>query len=200
MPPPATSTPAQSRTSTSRTTGRRHGQQIPYLAEHRQRVEHHGQQRRKRRRIRLHREHGKSDRRFNARFIYVRTAAGVAGTINGGAGTNTSNYAALTTANVTVNLTTGVASGTGGISNFQNASAGPAMTISPERRRQHSRRQRRQRQALGTDGRDILIGGIGGDLLDGGNDDDILIARTRTKRTYRAATANCAKKNGPAPT
>jgi Ca2+-binding RTX toxin-like protein len=107
------------------------------------------------------------------------TGAGVSGTINGGAGINSLNYAAFLTG-VTVNMTTGVATATGGISNFQHVFGGAGNdNFTGNAAANLLVGNAGNDTAFGTDGRDILIGGLGGDLLDGGNDDDILIgART----------------------
>src|SRR5207245_1027985 len=50
---------------------------------------------------------------------------GVTGTISGGTGTNTLDYSLYTTG-VTANLTTGIATGTAGVSNIQNLTGTPA--------------------------------------------------------------------------
>jgi hypothetical protein len=114
-------------------------------------------------------------------------AGSVAGTINGGSGNNTLDYSALSTG-VTVNLTTGTASFTGGVSNINGVLGGagndnltggslPTFLVG----------------GAGNDtltagsGRTILIGGAGSDTLTGGNSDDILIGGTTSDDASIAA-------------
>lgn len=103
----------------------------------------------------------------------------VSGRISAGTGVNILNYAALSTP-VTVNLTTGVATGTGGISGFQNVFGGLGNDSLTGNALANILVGNAGNDTLfGNAGRDILIGGLGSDLLDGGDDDDILIgART----------------------
>jgi hypothetical protein len=108
----------------------------------------------------------------------------IAGTIDGGAGTNTLNYAAYTS-DVYVNLVTGVATGVGaGISNIQNvtgASGGPAGS--------YNILVGNGGNVLtgGTGRRNLLIAGASASTLLGGDDDDILIGGTAAYDTDRAA-------------
>ena len=78
---------------------------------------------------------------------------GVTGVINGGGGTDTLDYSSYTTG-VTVNLTTGTATGTGGVTNIENVTGSPANDHDhrqlgqqrPQRRRRHRHPQRRLRR------------------------------------------------------
>ena len=117
----------------------------------------------------------------------IASGAGVSGTINGNGGVNSLDYAAFTTA-VTVNLTTGSATGTGGISNIQHVFGGAGNdnftgSIAANVLVGNAGND----TVFGNDGRDILIGGLGADLLDGGNDDDILIGARTSYDANRAA-------------
>jgi Ca2+-binding RTX toxin-like protein len=105
--------------------------------------------------------------------------AGVSGVINAGGGTNTLDYAAYLTG-VTVNLTTGAATGTGGVANVRHVFGGAGNdSLTGDAAANVLVGNGGDDTLLGNDGRDILIGGNGADYLDGGNDDDILIgART----------------------
>ncbi|MGH7179282.1 MAG: hypothetical protein ACREJC_18035, partial [Tepidisphaeraceae bacterium] len=105
--------------------------------------------------------------------------AGVSGTINGNAGVNSLDYAAFATG-VTVNLTTGVATGSGGVANIQHVFGGSGNdSLTGNAAANMFVGNAGNDTQFGNDGRDILIGGADADLLDGGNDDDILIgART----------------------
>lgn len=95
--------------------------------------------------------------------------AGVSGTIDGGGGVNTLNYAAYLTA-VKVNLLLGTATGTGGISNIRNVTGGAANDILVG--------DTNNNVLTGSAGRDVIIGGGGKDTLNGGAGDDILIGGT----------------------
>lgn len=91
----------------------------------------------------------------------------VAGTINGGSGINTLNFAAYTTA-VTVNLVLGSATGVGGgVTNIANIVGGAGNDILVGNTGNNV--------LMGNGGRDVLIGGAGKDTLNGGAGDDILI-------------------------
>src|SRR5262249_13058236 len=56
--------------------------------------------------------------------LQVRGSGSIAGTVDGGTGTNTLDYSLYSTG-VTVNLTTNVATGTAGIANIQNITGSP---------------------------------------------------------------------------
>src|SRR5262249_24456244 len=90
----------------------------------------------------------------------------VAGSINGGGGTNTLNYAAYTTA-VRVDLNVGSGTSIGGlISNIANVTGGGGNDVLVG--------DAANNVLLGNAGRDILIGGLGADTLNGGAGDDML--------------------------
>jgi hypothetical protein len=99
-------------------------------------------------------------------FQIVSTPSSIPLTLDGGAGTNTLDYSAYSTA-VVVNLSTGSATGLAGIGNFVNVvgSAFDDVLVGDAGNNALS----------GGAGRDILIGGAGADQLDGGTGDDILI-------------------------
>lgn len=78
------------------------------------------------------------------------SGASVAGTLTGGDGTDTLSYSAVTS-NIFVNLMTGAATGTAGISGFENVTGGS--------------------------GADVLIGDEGGNVLIGNNGDDTIMGR-----------------------
>lgn len=94
---------------------------------------------------------------------------GVAGTIDGGGGTNILSYAAYTT-RVRVNLLLGTATRTGGISHISNVLGGAGNDILVGGSAPNT--------LTGNGGRDILIGGMGVDSLTGGAGEDILIGGT----------------------
>ncbi len=75
---------------------------------------------------------------------------GVTGQINGGAGSNTLDYS-LSSTGVTVNLTTGTATGTGSIASIQNVTGSPANDT-----------------ITGNSGSNTIIGNGGTDVLNGG--------------------------------
>jgi hypothetical protein len=127
--------------------------------------------------------------------FFLSNGKGVSGRINGGGGVrNWINDTAYTTP-VTVNLTTGAATGVGGgISNIQNVMGGAANdtitgdagnntliggagddTVNGQAGNDVLLGGLGNDNLLGGDGRDLLVGGSGADVLDGGNDDDILI-------------------------
>ncbi len=81
---------------------------------------------------------------------------GVAGKVNGGGGTNTLDYSLYTTG-VTVNLTAGTATGTGGIANIQNVTGSPA--------NDHITGNGANNVIIGNGGIDVLNGGGGGSDL-----------------------------------
>lgn len=76
--------------------------------------------------------------------VQFQTGGSVTGTINGAGGANSLDYSALSSA-VTVNLATGTASFTGGITGFVNVQGGSGNDI------------------LVDDGNDNILSGIGGD-------------------------------------
>ncbi len=105
----------------------------------------------------------------------IASGASVSGTLNGNAGVNSLNYAGFVIG-VTVNLTTGVATGTGGVSNFQHVFGGSGNdNFTGSAAANIFVGNAGDDTLFGNDGRDILIGGLGADLLDGGSEDDILI-------------------------
>ncbi len=115
----------------------------------------------------------------NDRFTFA-NGASVAGTVNGGGGSNFLDYAAFTSS-VTVNLVASTATGTGGVSNLQNALGGSAAdSFTGSSANNIFVGNGGNDSLLGNDGRDLLIGGMGGDLVDGGNDDDIVIGNRTT--------------------
>jgi RHS repeat-associated protein len=96
------------------------------------------------------------------RFRFTTGAGGarplILGTIDGGAGTNTLDYSALTT-DVTVNLATGTATGVGGtVTNIQNVTGGQGND-----------------NLTGNGVDNVLIGGNGTNTLTAGSGNDILI-------------------------
>jgi uncharacterized delta-60 repeat protein len=93
-------------------------------------------------------------------------AGSVSGTVGGGAGTDTLNYAAFTTG-VRINLTLGTATGTGGVSGIENVRTGAGNDVLVGNEVGN--------RLLGGAGRDILIGGLGADDLRGGSGDDMLV-------------------------
>ncbi|HWE37329.1 MAG TPA: calcium-binding protein [Isosphaeraceae bacterium] len=86
--------------------------------------------------------------------------ATVAGKINGGGGVNALDYSSYTTG-VTVNLTTGTATGTGGVLNIQNVTGSPG--------NDHITGNAANNVIVGDGGTDVLVGG-------GGNDTFVLAA------------------------
>ncbi len=102
--------------------------------------------------------------------------AHLAGTIDGGGGTNTLDYSAGWTGNVVVNLQTGRASGVqGGVANIQNVTgAGGGSTTAYDILVGNG-----GNVLAGGDGRDnLLIAGSSASTLQGGDMDDILIGGT----------------------
>jgi Ca2+-binding RTX toxin-like protein len=98
-------------------------------------------------------------------FIFADTA-GVTGIIDGGGGGNTLNYAAYITG-VNVNLTSNVATGTGGIANIQNVTGGSG--------NDNLTGNSADNILMGGPGNDIVNGGSGGhDILVGGDGNDSL--------------------------
>lgn len=112
------------------------------------------------------------------------TNGSVAGVINGGAGTDRLNYSALATA-VTVNLTLGTATRTGGVSGVENVTGGSGADTPIGDALANLLQGNGGSDVLlgaggndtlqGGAGRDLLLGGAGADNLDGGTDDDILL-------------------------
>jgi hypothetical protein len=92
---------------------------------------------------------------------------GVVGVINGGGGVNTLDYSSYTTG-VTVNLTTGAATGTGGVTNIQNVTGSPAND-----------------RITGSSASNVLNGDGGSDLLNGGSGgaDSFILAATQGTAT-----------------
>ncbi|MEX2185928.1 MAG: calcium-binding protein [Pirellulales bacterium] len=98
--------------------------------------------------------------------------AGGAGTIDGGGGVNTLGYTPFTTP-VTVNLSTGAATGFGGVSNIQNVIGGTVNDSLTGDNNDNQLEGRNGNDTLaGLGGNDILIDGTGSDSLDGGSGDD----------------------------
>jgi ELWxxDGT repeat protein len=91
----------------------------------------------------------------------------VSGTINGGGGSNTLDYAALLDG-IYANLLTGNASRTGGIAHIQNVdgSAGDDILVGDAG----------ANVLNGNGGRDLIIGGGGNDTINGGGGEDLIIA------------------------
>jgi hypothetical protein len=89
---------------------------------------------------------------------------GVAGTINGGGGTNTLDYSLYTTG-VNVNLPGGTATGTGGVSNIQNVTGSP-----------------KNDTIVGIAG-SVIRGNGGLDTLSGGPNDTFILAATQLAGT-----------------
>ncbi len=103
----------------------------------------------------------------------------VAGTIDGGAGTNTLDYSAFP-GDITVNLTVGTASAVGqGVTNIQDVygSLGNDLIVGDTQ----------PNVLVGGTGRNIIIGGAGADQVTGGGGDNILIAGTTSYDAVPAA-------------
>ena len=97
--------------------------------------------------------------------FYFKAGAALPGTIDGGGGSNTLNYSEVTQ-DITVDLSTGTAFGTAGISNISNIYGGMgADTLTGNAD---------ANVILGGDEADVLRGLAGNDLLSGGEGDDIL--------------------------
>lgn len=96
----------------------------------------------------------------------ISNGKGVSGVIDGGAGSNTLNYAAWLTA-VRVDLLLGTASGTGGISHIDKVTGGAANDILVG--------DALANLLAGGAGQDLLISGNAADSLAGGAGDDLLI-------------------------
>jgi Ca2+-binding RTX toxin-like protein len=92
----------------------------------------------------------------NDNFVFS-DGQGVTGTINGGAGTDTLDYSLYTTG-VSVNLATGTATGTAGITAIENVTGGSAGD-----------------ELIGNSGANVLLGNAGDDTLVGGGGNDILV-------------------------
>jgi hypothetical protein len=105
-------------------------------------------------------------------------AAGITGSIDGGGGTNTLNYAAYSTG-IYVNLQTAVATGTLAIGNIQNVTGGQGNDILLGNGGSNILTE--------TGGQNLVIGGGGADTLTGGSGSDILIAGTTIYDQNRAA-------------
>jgi hypothetical protein len=113
-------------------------------------------------------------------FLFA-DGAGVAGTIDGGSGTNALNFAAYT-GTVIVNLQTGAATGVGGIANIQNVSGGTGAGG-------YNILVGNGGNVLtgGDNRRNLLIAGASASTLIGGSDENILIAGTTDYDTNLAA-------------
>jgi hypothetical protein len=94
--------------------------------------------------------------------------ASLPGTIDGGAGSNTLNYAAFDAAHpITVNLAAGTATGTAGIANIQNVTGGAGNdTLIGDAANNVLRDGSGNDTIIGGSGNDILISGSGNDILD----------------------------------
>lgn len=92
----------------------------------------------------------------NDSFVFL-TGASIAGTINGGGGTNTLNYAAYNTS-VTANLLTGVATGTGSVQSISDIIGGSAND-----------------NLTGNANANVLTGNAGNDTLTGSGGNDTYI-------------------------
>jgi Ca2+-binding RTX toxin-like protein len=113
----------------------------------------------------------------------------VSGVINGGGGVDTLDYTAYTTS-VTVNLATGAATSTGGVSNIENVTGGAAAdTLIGDGGNNVLRGGKGDDTINGGDGRDLLIGGAGADSINGGGGDDIIISQGLSFETDAAALA-----------
>jgi Ca2+-binding RTX toxin-like protein len=100
------------------------------------------------------------------------------GALNGGTGVNSLDYSAWSNG-VTVNLTTGMATGTNSVSGIANVYGGSGNdNITGDAGNNILVGNGGNDTLSGVDGRDILIGGSGADSLNGGAGDDILIAGT----------------------
>jgi Ca2+-binding RTX toxin-like protein len=111
---------------------------------------------------------------FNDTFKFS-NAARVDGTIDGQGGTDTLDYSAYTTS-VTVNLATGVATGTGSVLNIKNVTGGSAADNLAGNALDNVLTGNGGNDVLSGDfGNDILLGGQGNDVLDGGPGRDIAI-------------------------
>src|SRR5262249_15269743 len=97
----------------------------------------------------------------NDRYIFA-NGQSISGRIDGGLGINTLDYSSYTTS-VTVNLTTGAASKTGGVSRISIVLGGSGND-----------------KLTGGTGRILRFGGAGADTLNGGPDEDILFNGTAT--------------------
>jgi Ca2+-binding RTX toxin-like protein len=115
--------------------------------------------------------------------------AGVAfsGKIDGGAGIDTLDYSAYTT-NVSVDLPSGVATGTAAVSGIENVTGGSGddllrgdagiNVLNGGGGNNILIGNDGDDLLLGGSGRDLLIGGLGADRLEAGSEDDILVAGT----------------------
>jgi hypothetical protein len=104
------------------------------------------------------------------------TGASVGGTINGGGGGDWLDYSTLTTA-VTVNLASGTATHTGGVTNIQNVRAGSGnANLTGNSLGNILVGGSGANTITGGSGRSLLIGGKGKDTIKGGSGDDILIS------------------------
>ena len=138
-------------------------------------MEHRGGKCRQSERDRLYR-HQKPDGRHGDRYVRVQRGASVGGTINGGGGGDWLDYSAYTTA-ISVNLSTGSASHTGGVSNIQNVrGSSGSNTLTGNASGNILVGGSGNDTITGGSGRSLLIGGSGKDTIKGGASDDILIA------------------------
>lgn len=129
-------------------------------------------------------------------FALTSNAAALYGTVDGGGGNNLLDYTGRTNG-VLVNLNTGLAGATNGITHIENVTGGggndilfgdgASNVLSGGAGADILVGNGGDDTLLGGDGRDILIGGAGADSLDGGADDDILVAGTTNYDSNQAA-------------
>lgn len=104
----------------------------------------------------------------------------VAGQVNGAAGTDFLGYAGYTAA-VNANLSTGSASGTGGVAGIENVAGGAGNdVITGNAGNNLLLGNCGADRLIGSDGHDVLIGGAGADVLDGGIGDDMMVGAATT--------------------
>jgi Ca2+-binding RTX toxin-like protein len=108
-------------------------------------------------------------------FVFA-DGGSISGVIDGGGGTNTLDYSAYT-ADVTVDLEAGTATGTGGVSNIQNVTGGEGSdTLAGDSA---------ANILIGGAGDDMLTGGAGADTVDGGAGSDTLTEQRDADFTLR---------------
>jgi Ca2+-binding RTX toxin-like protein len=101
----------------------------------------------------------------------------VAGTIDGGGGSDTLDYSALSTS-VTVNLGTGDATRTGGVLGIENALGGSGDDTLTGNAQSNILSGGRGNDTIdGGGGRDLVIGGLGADRVRGGDADDLVVSQ-----------------------
>ncbi|MGL4397925.1 MAG: hypothetical protein ACRCS9_15410, partial [Hyphomicrobium sp.] len=99
--------------------------------------------------------------------LKIRAGSVITGTTNGGLGSNTLDYSGHGATGVAVNLATGAATGTGGVTSFLTvlgSAGGDTLTGSAD-----------VNTLKGNAGNDILRGGLGADILEGGDGNDQFI-------------------------